>query len=134
MRLRDLLWALSRKRERQTDRDGFLSYAGEFHALTLGLAYGLFAGYQGQPAIAVGVIGVALGLKPGAYLGKIAKDATLKRLGKTAEKASLLGELRREPWYSSGGVLLAYTAGGTLRGLPVQATVSELVGVFGVLA
>lgn len=37
--------------EEQTTRDGLLSYAGEWHALSIGLTLGLIAGYTEHEAV-----------------------------------------------------------------------------------
>lgn len=97
-------WAyrLSRKREKGTEYNGFLSYAGEWHSLTLGLAVGASSAITGTPETAATVAMVSLG-----YKGKQA----MPNVGKKKEKASVVGEIRREPWYCTGGVILGFVAG-----------------------
>jgi hypothetical protein len=74
--------------ESGTERDGVLSYAGEWHALLVGLSVGLVAAVTGQVLLLGVVAAVALGLEAG------------KR------KSKALGEVHREPWYALGGLLV----------------------------
>lgn len=97
-------WAyrLSRKREKGTEYDGFLSYAGEWHSLTLGLAVGVSSAIMRTPEVAATTALVALGYK--------SKDK-MPNVGKKKEKASTVGEIRREPWYAVGGIIIGFVAG-----------------------
>lgn len=74
--------------EDATDGDGLLSYAGEWHALALGAGAGLAASVGDRPELVVVVVAIALGVR--------------------AAPTSKLKELRREPWYATGGAVLAY--------------------------
>lgn len=85
--------------EDSTSRDGLLSYAGEWHALVIGLGTGLAAGATGTWMLAVVVATAALGLE-------VAKVA-----GQTPTAGKALGEVRREPWYALGGLSLGAVAG-----------------------
>lgn len=89
--------------EAGTTRDGFLSYAGEWHALALGLAAGIMFGVEGDVDHAVGLVGVALG-------GKGIEGAK-SRIGNS--KAA--SEISSEPWYAAGGVLVGLVFGLGLR-------------------
>ncbi|MFC7131647.1 MULTISPECIES: hypothetical protein [Salinibaculum] len=100
--LKKLAYRLSRKTEKQTENDGFLSYAGEWHSLTLGLSVGGSSAITGTPEIAATVAMVALGYK-GA--------SAMPNVGKKKEKASVVGEIQREPWYATGGVVLGFVGG-----------------------
>lgn len=101
-------WAFrySRKHEHQTDYDGFLSYAGEFHALTLGLATGFASIVAGEPKVAALVILATIGVRGS---GTVARQ--LAKIGKKREDSTALGELRREPWYAVGGVIIGVVGG-----------------------
>jgi hypothetical protein len=100
--LKRLAYRLSRKTEKQTEYDGFLSYAGEWHALTLGLSVGASSAISRTPQVAATVAMVALGFK-GA--------SAMPNVGKKKEKASVVGEIQREPWYATGGVVLGFLGG-----------------------
>lgn len=106
MSLKDKLetWAyrLSRKHESGTDYNGFLSYAGEWHSLTLGLSVGGSSALTGSPEVAATTALVALGYKPASKMPNV---------GKKKEKASTVGEIRREPWYATGGIVLGFVGG-----------------------
>ena len=86
--------------EEDTERDGFLSYASEWHAAAIGAAAGLFGGLSlGSPIepLGIGAMGavvvVALGIKGAGRL----KNKTAVR------------ELDAEPWYGLGFMFLAFT-------------------------
>lgn len=85
--------------EDATEYDGFLSYAGEWHALIIGLGTGFTAAVAGQPIVLAGLFTVALGIS-GVDLG-------VKFRGR-----GVAHELRREPWYAVGGGLVAYVGMG----------------------
>jgi hypothetical protein len=99
----------SRGKESETPRDGFLSYAGEFHALAVGIAVGAYAGINDQPELFAAMIGVALGIKTGSAATKRIKKA-LKETGSGGFR-NALAEVRREPWYTILGLGIGYTAG-----------------------
>ncbi len=109
MSIKDKLetWAyrLSRKREKGTEYDGFLSYAGEWHSLTLGLSVGASSAITGAPEVAATTALVALGYK---------SKSAMPNVGKKKEKASVVGEIRREPWYATGGIVLGFVAGAAI--------------------
>lgn len=81
--------------EEDTERDGFLSYAGEWHALAVGLAVGLVASVTGRWALAGVVVAAALGVSA----------------SKRVERLPALGEVRREPWYALGGLAIGAAVG-----------------------
>lgn len=96
-------------READTERNGFLSYAGEWHALTIGLSVGAASAIVGKPEIAAAVVLVAVGFKPAAALLHAGKAVTLAALGQTTGPNALVEDLRREPWYAGGGVVVGYS-------------------------
>lgn len=91
-------------REQDTKRPGFLSYAGEWHALAVGLAAGLAAGTTGRWELAAAVVAVALGMQAGKVKG-------------ADPSVAMVGEVRSEPWYALGGVVIGSVAGLVLPGL-----------------
>lgn len=80
-------------KEEATERDGLLSYAGEWHALVIGLVVGTVATLTGHYVLMVVVVGAALGLSLGRRCG-------------TTRRVPALGEIRREPWYALFGLIL----------------------------
>lgn len=92
------------KREDDTERDGLLSYAGEWHALLAGAGAGLAAGATGNWEFAVIVASAAFGI------------GAATRSKWTVENPSLpaIGEVRREPWYASAGLLVGAVVGSLL--------------------
>lgn len=70
--------------ESDTERDGFLSYTTEWHALIIGSATGLVSALTAAYELAALLVFAALGLK--------------------AADAKGLREVRREPWYALGGL------------------------------
>jgi len=84
--------------EDASEYNGFLSYAGEWHALVIGLSTGFTAAVLARPVLLAGLFGVALGIKG---------IQRVKFRGR-----GVVHELRREPWYACGGGLLAYVAAG----------------------
>ena len=95
-------------REKDTKRPGFLSYAGEWHALAVGLAAGLAAGTTGRWELAAAVVAVALGMQAGKVKG-------------ADPSVAMVGEVRSEPWYALGGVVIGTTLGVILARTPVAA-------------
>jgi len=93
--------------EEQSERDGFMSYAGEVHATVAGGGAGIAAALLGRPELLGVVIMVALGVQG---------SKKLKGRGVTHE-------LRREPWYAIGAAVIGYV----LAGAPAL-----LVGALGV--
>lgn len=94
-------------RESDTKRDGFLSYAGEVHALTLGLAVGLASVITGTYLIAAAFILTSVGYK------------TANKLtgGRGVLTDTVVGEIRKEPWYAVGGVLISIGVGEVAQAL-----------------
>lgn len=90
--------------EADTDRDGVLSYAGEYHALVVGAGAGLAAGATGKWELAVVVASAALGVE------------AARRSKSTVENPRLpaIGEIRREPWYACAGLLVGALVGALL--------------------
>lgn len=87
-RLIDLVIDAAKPTERQSDRDGFLSYAIEVHALAIGAGVGFTAVTTGTPQLAAGVISVALGLNR----------------GRVQLNPTVTADIRREPAYFIGGL------------------------------
>lgn len=82
--------------EDASERDGFLSYAGEVHASLAGLGGGVAAALLGRPELLALVIAVALGVEGASrFKGR-----------------HVAHELRREPWYGIGAALLGYVGAG----------------------
>lgn len=79
--------------EAGTERDGVLSYAGEWHALVVGFAVGFAAAVTGRWELAGVLAAAALGVEGG------------KRSGKA------FGEVRSEPWYALGGLVVGVPIG-----------------------
>lgn len=77
--------------ESESDRDGVLSYAAEWHALEIGLAVGFLAAVSGEWHLALLVATVALGVR--------------KAQGKT------LREVAREGWYALSGLFVGAIIG-----------------------
>lgn len=72
--------------EGDTKRGGFLSYSAEWHALAIGLAVGITAGLTSNWELLAIVVGVSLGIR--------------------AAPTGPLEELRREPAYVLGGIVI----------------------------
>jgi len=85
MPLRDLIPTSTD--ESETDRDGPLSTLTEWHALILGLAVGAVSGLTGRYELAAVAVACALGLR-------------------VSEHSPAIAELRKEPWYFAGGLLV----------------------------
>lgn len=83
--------------EEETSRDGFLSYAVEWHALAVGLAAGLAAGATGSFEILGVIVAVTVGIR--------------------AAPVKPLRQLKREPWYALGGVVIGFLIGLAASGL-----------------
>jgi len=95
----------SAPREDSEEYDGVLSYAGEWHALIIGLGTGFTAATLGQPILLAGLFAVALGIEG-------------VEIGKRFTGRGVANELRREPWYAAGGGLISYVLmGGQLAAL-----------------
>lgn len=89
--------------EDDTEYDGAFSHAGEWHAFTLGLGAGMAAALADRPDIAVSVIVTALGLKGAGELDERSGDGVIH-------------EIKREPWYAIGGVIIGFSViGGMVR-------------------
>ena len=88
-RLRDVVATLRpHKRESDSPYDGPFSVYREYHALTLGLGAGVIAGATGTWELAIAVSGVALGVR--------------------AVPTGALKQIRKDPWYTIGGVVLGW--------------------------
>lgn len=85
----------SKPTEDASEPGGFLSYAGEWHALIIGLGVGFTAGVTGTPLVLASMIAVALGVS--------GLDGIKSFRGR-----GVTNELRREPWYAVGSGLIAY--------------------------
>lgn len=98
--------ALDAKHESDTKRDGFLSYAGEVHALVIGLSVGFASGVAGTYEIAGSLILATFGFKG---------FDSLRKAGKEEIDEGAIGEVRREPWYAAGGALCGLAVGTVAR-------------------
>jgi len=99
---RKLLAALKRRSAPNEDAheyDGVLSYAGEWHALIIGLGTGFTAAVTAQPVVLAGLFAVALGISG-------------VDVGVQFDGRGVAHELRREPWYAVGGGLVSYVVMG----------------------
>jgi hypothetical protein len=85
--------------EDAAEYDGVLSYAGEWHALVIGLSTGLTAAVLAKPTVLVALFVVALGISG-------------VEVGHKFRGRKVVNEMRREPWYACGGALVAYVAAG----------------------
>jgi hypothetical protein len=94
-RLLDLVAGAGATSEKESDRDGLLSWSGEYHALEIGLAVGFLAGVSGRWELAVLVATVALGARK-------AQDKTLR-------------EVAHEGWYALSGLLVGAVIGVKIR-------------------
>jgi len=82
--------------EEDSERDGFLSYAGEVHSVVAGGGAGIAAALLGRPELLGVVIAVALGVEgANQFRGK-----------------GVVNELRREPWYGIGAAVISYVLAG----------------------
>ncbi len=97
----------TRSKEKYSGRDGFLSYAGEWHAAIIGLGMGVYSWHTGDVGPMVALIGVSLGVA-----GTSKLPAITERIGRTIRipkfPRKVVGEVRREPWYTIGSALLGY--------------------------
>ncbi|PSP38294.1 hypothetical protein BRC71_06365 [Halobacteriales archaeon QH_7_65_31] len=97
-------------REGDTARGGFLSYAGEWHSLAVGLAAGFAAAATGRWELAAIPVALAFGLEA-------------VKLPGADPSAPVVGEVRREPWYALGGDTIGVAVGllvvGTGLALPL---------------
>lgn len=107
-RIKHILIKRSAGSEADSDYNGVFSYAGEYHAFIVGLSVGLVSGNLGTPEVALGLMAATLGLKGSEKLSRIiAADVAV-------------AEIRREPWYSIGGVVVGYLGSAVAFGtLPV---------------
>jgi len=107
--------------ERATERDGLLSYAGEWHAVALGGGLGVYAALTQDPQLMVALLGLSLGLGSAGEARRQLRKA-LSKIGGDGESSGL-GQVVREPWYSAGAGLAGWLIGGGVT------RVSELVDV-----
>lgn len=98
-RAREFARRRSAPTEDDTEYNGFLSYAGEFHALIIGLAAGFTAAVSGQPMILAGLFAIALGISG-------------RKINVEFRGRHVVHEVKRESWYAIGGGLVAYVAMG----------------------
>lgn len=94
--------------EADTERDGLLSYAKEWHALIIGLGIG----------ITLGLAGIAL--TTSVALGLLGLDKARQKLGRKA-----VINLKAEPWYGIGGSIIG-TATTKLLGIDPTTITSVL--------
>lgn len=88
-KLLDTLRRLSKPKESQTDYDGYLSYAKEWHAALIGLGAGIATSLLMNPVPAAAIITCALGIHGGKFLSEAVKE-----------------QVGSEPWYAIGGAIL----------------------------
>lgn len=86
--------------ESGTDRDGFLSYAKEWHALTIGFGAGLAAATTGRWELLAVIAALALGV------GGASKVSDL-----------VARNVKKEPWYALGGLIFGALLGIAASGL-----------------
>lgn len=106
-RVRRFLRGADAGSEAESQRDGLLSYASEWHALLAGGAAGVVAAFVETPELAVAAAVVALG-----WAGA---DRFRGR--------GVASELQREPWYGIGGVALGYVLGYALAAVAAAGVV-----------
>lgn len=88
----------SADKESESERDGLLSYANEWHALIVGLGLGVTAGLANMPSLAYGGVALALGIQ-GVSKAKLSSRKSIR-------------EFTSEPWYGAGGVLIGWVGSG----------------------
>lgn len=106
-------------KESDTDRDGFLSYHAESHALALGVSAGWFAIVQGEMSFLSIIYSAAV-------YGKASG------MGENPKRRRLLKDVAQEPHYALTGVVLGATLGlltGEAFGIETR-SFSELVAAF----
>lgn len=86
----------SAAQESDTEYNGAFSYAGEFHSAIVGLSVGLTAGFTQAPEVAVALLAATLGVKGAGKLSERIKSNVAVQ------------EIRREPWYCAGSVIVGY--------------------------
>jgi len=117
MNLEKWLQRKSAATEAETEYNGFLSYAGEFHAATIGLTAGFAGGVVGSPLPAASVAATAFGLS-------VASGGLSRLKGR-----KVVAELRREPWYGAGAALVGTVGGWLASGRAVSGLVDVLGGL-----
>lgn len=85
-------WIPDSSDESETERDGFLSTRREIHASVIGIVVGIAVAMTGSWELAGLFVFATLGTKLGSL-----------------DSVGLL-EIRREPWYASGGFLVPVLA------------------------
>jgi len=89
-------------KESTTERDGFLSYKSETHALGMGLAGGFFFAAEGETKLLSMVYGASV-------YGKL--------FGESGSRRRIARDIKREPQYALAGVVV-----GALMGLLIKYT------------
>jgi hypothetical protein len=84
-RLRSFIDTGTALSESESERDGLLSYAVEWHVLIVDLAVGMVAGLTGCWELAGVAVAIVLGVR---------------------SAPGRLAQLRREPWYALGGLVI----------------------------
>jgi hypothetical protein len=87
------------KREQDTDRDGFLSYHAESHAVAVGAGAGF----------------VAVATDETKLLGALLPAVTSGLRAKDREFGRILADVRQEPHYALGGLVLGAAVGALTR-------------------
>jgi len=93
-RIREWLRGNTRSNESDTDRDGFLSYSGEYHAVAVGAAFGLISAVTGNPVI-TGFLALVI-------------------MGKSKVSNAHLRHSAKEAAYSGGAFVVCYVVGSLL--------------------
>lgn len=85
--------------EKKSEYNGLLSYAGEWHSLTMGLFIGFVSGAADRPELMMILLGVFIDEEFTEFSGG-------KLINKLAKR-----DIRKEPWYAAGGSLIGYAIG-----------------------
>lgn len=98
----------SAETEEETDYNGFLSYASEWHASAIGAVSGLYSGLaygEGYTTVALTVLGAVVFLSLGIRLGsfRITKEINIDE--------DVRREVNKESWYAGGMAVIFFLVG-----------------------